>query len=318
MEQESHDLLIPLVDKDHLCLPSSINAVAKYWNITIPESEANQRAKKYPTSGGSIVIEGIELAENHGLSCLILRSSIKEIKKLIDSGIPPIVIMPGIREISQHAQVLSGYDPLKKTVLFYIPTTDKEGSLQMGVVNEETFDKLWSEDGRIVIVIAPNEIIKEIKQDENENHVNRNLFISEREIIMKQNKKAMDLLYESIKRHENSLLYLSLASLLNESGNDECVKHYEKAIEMNQRCYLAFRGLGNYYLKKQNFAAAEQNYDRAISINSSRFTPIYKNRGYVRLQLGKNILAKKDFEKYIEQMPNASDKQSILQAIKEL
>ena len=65
-------------------LPLSVNAVAKYWNIDLPMTEANEIASKYAGMNGSILIEGINLAERHGLSSLILHSSIAELKHVID------------------------------------------------------------------------------------------------------------------------------------------------------------------------------------------------------------------------------------------
>ena len=121
MEQEDHELLLPLVEEENICLPLPINVVSKYWNIDLPMAEAKETAKKYAGFNGSILIEGIESAERHGLVCKIVHSSINELKKLIDSGIPPIVILPGIPEVTQHASIISGYDETEKTILHYIP-----------------------------------------------------------------------------------------------------------------------------------------------------------------------------------------------------
>ena len=110
-EDVEHELVLPPIsDKDNICLPLSVNAVAKYWNIDLPMTEANEIASKYAGMNGSILIEGINLAERHGLSSLILHSSIKELKQVIDMGIPPIVILPGLHDVVQHASIISGYD----------------------------------------------------------------------------------------------------------------------------------------------------------------------------------------------------------------
>ena len=99
-EDSDHELVLPPIsDNDNICLPLSINAVAKYWNIELPISEANEIASKYTGMNGSILIEGINLAERHGLSSLILHSGITELKQVIDMGIPPIVILPGLHDV---------------------------------------------------------------------------------------------------------------------------------------------------------------------------------------------------------------------------
>ena len=120
MDSLDHQLLLPLVEEENICLPLPINVVSKYWNIKLSMSEAIETAKQYANSNGSILIEGIESAERHGLVCKIIRSSLSELKKIIDIGIPPIVILPGIPEITQHASIISGYDDNEKTIFHYI------------------------------------------------------------------------------------------------------------------------------------------------------------------------------------------------------
>ena len=110
MEQEDHELILPLVDEENIYLPLPINVVSKYWNIELSMSEAIEIAKKYSGFNGSILIEGIESAERHGLTCKIVHSSLSELKKIIYSCIPPIVILPGIPEITQHSSVITGYN----------------------------------------------------------------------------------------------------------------------------------------------------------------------------------------------------------------
>ena len=100
-EEQEHQLLLPLVEDENICLPLPINVVSRYWNIELPMAEAVESAKKYSDFNGSIMIEGIELAERHGLSSKIVHSSLTELKKIIDAGIPPIVILPGIPELLQ-------------------------------------------------------------------------------------------------------------------------------------------------------------------------------------------------------------------------
>ena len=121
-EESEHELILPPIsDNDNICLPLSVNAVAKYWNINLPMTEANEIASKYVGMNGSILIEGINLAERHGLSSLVLHSSITELKHVIDMGIPPIVILPGLHDMVQHASVISGYDDREKTIIHYVP-----------------------------------------------------------------------------------------------------------------------------------------------------------------------------------------------------
>ena len=320
-EEPEHELVLPPISDNHnISLPLSINAVAKYWNIDLPISEANEIASKYAGMNGSILIEGINLAERHGLSSLIIHSSIPELKQVIDMGIPPIVILPGLHDVVQHASIISGYDDKEKTIFHYVPEQKpSEEGIQVGVIPEKRFEKLWSEDGCLMILLGSSDILSSLKTDENKTKSNRLCFESEKLSLQKQTKETTHSLEKAIELNPNNSTALCLlGGILNEQNNPECVSYYEKSLEKNENCYLAYRGLGNFYLKNQEFDKSEKNYTRAIEINESRFGPIYKNRGYVRQQQNKIDDAKQDYQNYIKFTPNAKDRGMIERALNEM
>ncbi|MDC0203014.1 hypothetical protein OAJ97_04860 [Candidatus Nitrosopelagicus sp.] len=320
-DDSGHELVLPPIsDDDNICLPLSVNAVAKYWNIDLPIEEANEIASKYVGMNGSILIEGINLAERHGLSSLILHSSITELKQVIDMGIPPIVILPGLHDVVQHASVISGYDDNEKTIFHYVPEQKpSEEGIQVGVIPEKRFEKLWSEDGCLMVLLGPTDIISALKSDQNKSKSNRLCFESEKLSLQKQTKETTDSLEKAIEINpDNSTALCLLGGVLNEQNNPECVSYYEKSLEKNENCYLAYRGLGNFYLKNQQFDKSEENYTNAIKINDNRFGPIYKNRGYVRQQQNKMEQAKEDYQNYIKFTPNAKDRGTIERALNEM
>ena len=106
-----HTLILPLVEnkKDHVCLPLAINVILNYWGEYDLEREAEGRSRKYKVSKGSIFIEGIEIAEARGFSAKILKSTLGDVKKKIDQGIPSIIIMPGLMDTIQHVKVRIRY-----------------------------------------------------------------------------------------------------------------------------------------------------------------------------------------------------------------
>jgi len=199
MEQDVHELILPLIDDENICLPLPINVVSKYWNIELPMAEAIETAKKYSGFDGSILIEGIESAERHGLTCKIIHSSLSELKKIIDAGIPPIVILPGIPEITQHASIITGYNDEEKTILHYIQKGNQKGEQQEGAIPQDIFENEWSEEGNLVIVLAPNDILSSLKlENDTSNKSNRLCFDSERSSILKNYSKALESLKQAI------------------------------------------------------------------------------------------------------------------------
>ena len=319
-EEQEHQLLLPLVEDENICLPLPINVVSRYWNIELPMAEATESAKKYSDFNGSIIIEGIELAERHGLSCKIVHSSLDELKKIIDSGIPPIVILPGIPEITQHASVITGYDDEEKTILHYIQKGNQEGEQQEGVIPQDVFDREWSEEGRLLIIISPADILSKITlKNDFQNKSNRLCFNSEKLNILKNYPDVLSSLKESIELDSNNSTALHLyATMLNQQNSPECVSFYEKSLKINPRSYLTFNGLGNFYLKTNQFEKAENYYSKAIEINPKRSAKIYKNRAYLREKLNKNSDAKEDLKSYLKYFPKAPDRGIIEQAIREI
>ncbi len=320
MDEESHELFLPLVEDENICLPLPINVISKYWNIDLPMVEAIESAKKYSGFDGSILIEGIEIAERHGLTCRIIHSSITELKKFIDLGIPPIVILPGIPEITQHASVITGYDQNEKTILHYIQKGNHEGEQQEGVIPQDIFEKEWSEEGKLLIILAPSEILSSTNLENISNDkANRLCLISEKQNILKNITEALQSLKQALEIDVNNSTALNLlGTMLNSQNSPDCIKYYKKCLEINNKSYLTYNGLGNFYLKTNEFEKAENYYTKAIEIDSKRSAKIYKNRAYLREKQNKNSDAKDDLKNYLKYYPKAPDRGIIEQAIREL
>ena len=313
--EKSHSLELPVVKEENICLPLVISAVSKYWGVDLPVAEAAEIAKRYPGVKGTIMIEGVELAERHGLSSVILNSSLRELRKFIDIGIPAIVILPGIKDVVQHASLITGYDEVERTFFHYIPEPDK-----IGAIPEKKFDEQWEEDDRLMLLLVPPDILSEIKIGNNyKNRSNRLCFDAEKLRLQGRTNEAILLLKKAIEINEtNSTAACLLAGILNDLNSQDAIQYYKKSIELNRKCYLAYRGFGNYYLKIKDYPNAEKYYTIAVEINPYRFAPIYKNRGLARLEQKKINETKEDFRKYLEQMADAQDRTSIEQAIAEL
>ncbi|MHB8547438.1 MAG: C39 family peptidase [Nitrosotalea sp.] len=311
----THTLEIPIVQEENICLPLVVSAVSKYWGVDLSLKEAAEIAKKYQNMKGSILIEGVELAERHGLAGIIINSTLKELKKMIDIGVPPIVILPGVKDVVQHASLIVGYDETEKTIFHYIPEPEKIGSIP-----EKIFDEQWQEDDRLMILLVPQDILPDINTfDEKKIKSNRLCFDGEKLRLQGKTDEAMQTLRQALEiSKSNSTAMCLLAGILNDQNSSESVTYYNKTIALHSKYYLAYRGLGNYYLKIKDYPNAEKYYTLALEIDSTRFAPIYKNRGLVRYEQQKLGAAKQDFQKYLEQMPEAHDRAGIEQAMSQL
>ncbi len=316
--EDSNELILPLVDRENICLPLPINVVSRYWNVNLPIEEAARTAKRYQGFDGSVLIEGIEMAERHGLECMMVRSSVRELKRVIDLGIPPIVILPGIPEITHHASVITGYD--EESILHYIQTGTAEGEQQEGAIPRGVFEQEWSEDGRLLILLAPPDVLSGARpENESGSRSNRLCLEAERQSILGDRAGAVTSLKEAARQDpDNPTAQQMLGGMMNEQNLPECVKFYQRCLEINDRAYLACNGLGNYYLKTKQFGKAGSYYTKAIGINPKRSARIYKNRAYLMQQQGDGPKARDDLKRYLRHLPRAPDRGVIEQAIREL
>ncbi|HKQ21237.1 MAG TPA: tetratricopeptide repeat protein [Nitrososphaeraceae archaeon] len=312
-----HTLILPLVEskEDEICLPLALNVILTYWGEYNLVKEAKERARKYNNIKGSIFIEGFELAESRGYLVKIFRGNIKGLKKKIDQGIPSIVIMPGLKDTIQHATVISGYDPEENRIVTYVPEPDTVGSIP-----EKKFTELWEQDGSLTITIVPDDM-KDVndKESPHTDQSYRMCFEAERLLLTGKTKEAIEKLRNAADTNKGNELALDmLGSIYNELKSDEAKNYFEASIKVNPKFYLSYRGIGNYYLRKEEYSLAEKSYSSAISINPNRFGPIYKNRGIVRLKLDNKEGAISDLNMYLDQCPQANDKNNIELAIKDL
>ena len=239
----------------------------------------------------------------------------KDLKKRIDQGMPPIVVMPGIQATVQHAMVVSGYDSEERRILTYVPEPDT-----VGAIPESKFEQDWEQDDMTCIIMIPSDM-KELLKNEELKFAKSNRICFEAEGLRQDGKinEAIDWLERAVQiDRDNSQAWVLLGGVYNETNSDKAIFCYENAMKLNPKSYLSYRGLGNYYLKKRDYSLAEAYYSKAIDINSFRFAPIYKNRAIARMQIGNNAGAKEDLIKYLEQMPTAEDRKNIEEALAEL
>ena len=311
--QSEHFISLPLVSKteESANMPLVINVVLKYWG----EDNIGHRDAGSTTQSTSALILGIEHAESRGYVSHIYKSSMNDLKKRIDQGIPPIVIMPGIQSTVQHAMVVSGYNIEERRILTYVPEPDTLGAIQ-----ESRFEQEWEQDDMTAIVVIPSDM-KDLLKNDHFRFEKSNRMCLEAEGMRQRGRvnEAIEKLRQSTEIDtDNAQAWCVLGAVYNEINSDQALSCYEKTIKLNPNYYLAYRGLGNYYLKKKDYSLSEIYYSKAISINASRFGPIYKNRAIARMQLGNNQGAKEDLVKYLKQTPGANDTKNIIEALAQL
>jgi tetratricopeptide (TPR) repeat protein len=317
-DDASH-IILPLVNKteENVVFPLVLNVISRFWGEEIPTDEIEKRAVNYKNFKGTVFIEGLEIIEKKlNLSFIVYRGSLSDIKKRVNQGFPVIVVLPGIGDIVQFATIACGYDANENRVITYVPEPDSYGAIP-----EDKFKEEWSQDDFFSILIFPKDMIDIFKNDEFEFGKSNRIYLeTERLKIHGKLQESINLLNSvmtndlSIKENTaNPQILCLLAGILNEQNDEKCVPLYERIIKINPKFYLAYRGLGNFYLKNKNYPLSLKNYTKAIEINPIRYGPIYKNLGIVHLDLGDNEAAKRSFKTYLKDVPNAPDRENILQ-----
>ena len=73
---------------------------------------------------------------------------------------------------------------------------------------------------------------------------NRLCFLSEKQNLLGNTDEAIESLKKAILLDpSNSTAYSLLGSIFNEKNSSECISYYENALKINQRSYLAYRGM---------------------------------------------------------------------------
>ncbi len=315
----TNHILLPLVDEneENVVFPLVLNVLTRFWGEEVPYSEIQKRSVKYNNFKGTIFIEGLELLDKLNLSFIVYRGSISDLKKRVSQGFPMIVILPGIGDIIQFATIVCGYDEKEDRVITYVPEPDSYGAIPVNKFIDE-----WSQEDYFSILIFPKDMYDIFKNESFQFSDSNKIYLeTERMNLQGKIQESITLLNsfidKSLSENNNTktnphILYL-LAGILNEKNDEKCVSLYESVIKLNPKFYLAYRGLGNYYLKNKNYLLSKENYIKAIEINPQRYGSIYKNLGIVFLEIGDNIAARESFKTYLKFIPNAKDKDNILE-----
>jgi hypothetical protein len=318
-DDTSH-IILPLVNKteDNVVFPLVLNVISRFWGEEIPTDEIEKKTINYKKFKGTVFIEGLEMIEKKlNLSFVVYRGSLSDIKKRVNQGFPVIVVLPGIGDTVQFATIVCGYDANENRVITYVPEPDSYGAIP-----EDKFEDEWSQDDFFSILIYPKDMNDIFKNDVFEFEKSNRIYLeTERLKIHGKMQESIDLLNSIVNNNlsnkenagDNPQILCLLAGILNEQNDEKCVPLYQRIIKINPKFYLAYRGLGNFYLKNKNYQLSKEYYTKAIEINPIRFGPIYKNLGIVLSELGDNEAAKGSFKTYLKNVPNAPDRENVLQ-----
>ena len=318
-DNTSH-IILPLVNKteENVVFPLVLNVISRFWGEEIPTDEIEKRTINYKNFKGTVFIEGLEIIEKKlNLSFVVYRGSLSDIKKRVNQGFPVIVVLPGIGDTVQFATIVCGYDANENRVITYVPEPDSYGAIP-----EDKFEDEWSQDDFFSILIFPKDMNDIFKNDVFEFEKSNRIYLeTERLKIHGKMQESIDILNSIVNNNlsnkenaaDNPQILCLLAGILNEQNDEKCVPLYQRIIKINPKFYLAYRGLGNFYLKNKNYQLSKEYYTKAIEINPIRFGPIYKNLGIVLSELGDNEAAKGSFKTYLKNVPNAPDRDNILQ-----
>ena len=150
----------------------------------------------------------------------------------------------------------------------------------------------------------------------------------------------------------NAAAYYNRGIVYSNSGNlEQAIQNFTKAIELDPRKIEAYINRGTAYLDSQDFEKALQDYNKTIALDSSiaeaynnrgivyfhlgdlaqaisdytraitldsSYAFAYVNRGNAYVRSGKLKEAIQDFERYLDLAPNVSNREAVINRIKQL
>jgi tetratricopeptide (TPR) repeat protein len=126
---------------------------------------------------------------------------------------------------------------------------------------------------------------------------NRNL---ENQRRIEEYKQQQERLKRNLKRNEPILKKAPIKDLPSEAEYATNIEKYTAEIERNPNDALAYTNRGDTYLASLRYDDAIADYNKAISIEPTKYCFIYYSRGRAYLGLEKMNEAKKDFKKACE------------------
>jgi tetratricopeptide (TPR) repeat protein len=116
--------------------------------------------------------------------------------------------------------------------------------------------------------------------------------------------------------------YLNQGIANAEAGNlEEAILDFTKAIDLKPdyaNVYFAYFCRGHAYFNLNDLEQAIRDYAKAIELNPARADAAYLHRGRVCAESSNPEQAILDFERYLQLAPNASNREAVMNSIKQL
>ncbi len=145
----SKSLDVPFVkQRDQFCGPASLSSVFAYYGLKVSQEEIAEDVYN-PKLKGALITDLENYAKARGFRTLLKTSNLQELKKYIDEGHPPIILVDlGRLWLSvPHYMVVVGYEG----DTFYLHT----GYEARKAFKADDLDRIWSKMGRVLLLVYP-------------------------------------------------------------------------------------------------------------------------------------------------------------------
>jgi hypothetical protein len=143
---------VPLFpDRTDQCGPAALAGVLRFWAKDV-EMGALKREMYRPALNGSLAVDLLLAAQEHGMSAELLDGGLAQIKTELDAGHPLIAFVnrgPRLLPVG-HFLVVTGYDPRRRGV--YI----NSGARKDVFMSDASFERQWGRADRWALLILPS------------------------------------------------------------------------------------------------------------------------------------------------------------------
>jgi ABC-type bacteriocin/lantibiotic exporter with double-glycine peptidase domain len=143
---------VPLFpDRTDQCGPASLAGVLRFWGNDVPMETLKKEIYRAGLKG-SLPIDLVLAAQDHGMSAQLLDGGLAQVKKELDAGHPLVALVnQGLSFIPiGHYLVVTGYDARRHGV--YVNSDVRKNAF----MSDESFERQWERTDRWALLILPS------------------------------------------------------------------------------------------------------------------------------------------------------------------
>lgn len=253
---------VPFVEqKDKYCGPAALSSVFAYWDRSYTQEEIAEDIFQSELCG-VLNVDLEQYARGKGFWAKGLKGDFKRLKERLNSGVPVVVLEklhPFVLN-RMHYVVVVGYSDKHRVIIQHT------GSKEFVIRSYDGFKRNWYAGGSWMLEVMPFDKIGD--ELNNPDSIELGILLEEHGKL----EEALERYLQVLEREpENAVVLFNIGNIYQKLNRfDEAEKAYKEAIAKENEFSDALNNLSWVYLQKQDYAAAHDYVDKALSCKSNK------------------------------------------------